>query len=265
MDNEKLVELVAAEVLRRLGLGSSPAIEPDKPQYKALAIFTGGSIGLATGLEEVKKLQEMGTELTVVLSQAAETIIGENWIREKLGSQVEIVTSQSPYPGKHLRSADIVLVPVLTQNTAAKLAHTLSDTMVCTLIIQALMLGKPVIAASNAADPLDNWRVQKNMAKAPPALREALAANLTKIAAFGITLTPVEQLAAAAKKIIITEKAPELPSAVRTPAKKQVLDAEAVRRIAQSGAQTLSVARGTIITPLARDIARDLNVAIVFA
>ncbi|WP_094606876.1 Coenzyme A biosynthesis bifunctional protein CoaBC [Sporomusa silvacetica DSM 10669] len=265
MDNEKLVELVTAEVLRRLRQAQSenPIQMPDC-LHKALAIFTGGSIGLETSLEELKTLQNMGTELIVVLSPAAETIVGENWIREKLGNSVPIVTTKSPYPGQYLRKADIVLVPVLTQNTAAKLAHTLADTMVCTLIMQALMLGKPVIAAANAADPQDGWRLQKNMGQTPPALREALENNLKKIATYGIELTPVTNLAAAAQKVLIKESCVDLPSIPVKTAKKQVLTAAAVRYAAQSGNKAFRVAQGTIITPLARDVARECNVDIVW-
>lgn len=264
MDNEKLVELVTAEVLRRLKQeqGKNPG-QTACSLRQALVIFTGGSIGLETSLEELKMLQARGTELTVVLSPAAEMIVGENWIKEKLGKDIPIVTTQSPYPGKYLRLADIVLVPVLTQNTAAKLAHTLADTLVCTLIMQALMLGKPVIAAANAADPQDGWRLQKNMNQSPPALRAALENNLKKIAAYGILLTPVTNLAAAAQKVLTKESiANVLPVAAAT-TKKQVIDAAFLRHAAQNGDQTVRVIRGSIITPLARDVARECNIEFI--
>ncbi|WP_425060125.1 Coenzyme A biosynthesis bifunctional protein CoaBC [Sporomusa carbonis] len=262
MDNEKLVELVTTEVLRQLKqLNGTGQLQPGGARYKALAIFTGGTIGLDTGLEELSSIQALNTEITVVLSEAAEKIVGVNRIQEKLGSHINIVTTQSPYPGKFLREADIVLVPVLTQNTAAKLAYTLSDTMVSTLILQALMFGKPVIAAVNAADPQDSWRVQKNMAKSSPALREALQANLNKIETYGIQLTPVENLTTQAKKVMFREVKPRPVREITS--KKQVLDAATVKSAVQSGAKTLTVTKGTLVTPLARDIARENNVEIL--
>lgn len=267
MDNEKLIELLVAEVLKRLQTVSNQAtIEQAAQQYRVLAVFTGGSIGLETGLEELKTLQAIGIDLTVVLSQAAETVIGENWIKEKLGNEIRVITSQSPYPGKYLRAADIVLVPVLTQNTAAKLAHTLADTMVSTVIMQALMLGKHVVAAANAADPRDGWRIQKNMGQAPSALCEALENNLKKLAAYGIELIPVNKLAAAAKKLLVQEaKEAEtsLPVNTEKVSKKQVLDAAFVREAAQGGRKIVRVAKETIITPLARDVARECKVDIL--
>lgn len=263
-DMEKLVELVTAEVLRRLqqpqGQQALPAAA--SPQ-QALVIFTGGSIGLEPGLEELQTLQSQGIAYTVVLSKAAETIVGESWIKEKLGNDIPVVTASSPYPGKYLRQADIVLVPVLTQNTAAKLAHTLADTLVTTLILQALMLGKPVIAAKNAADPQDGWRIQKSMNQMSPALYAALENNLKKIESYGITLTPVAQLAAAAQQLL-GKSAAAVTAAVLPAAKKQVLDAAFFRQAANSGTTAVRVARGSIITPLARDVAGECHIELIW-
>ncbi|MGL5512365.1 MAG: flavoprotein, partial [Sporomusa sp.] len=157
-----------------------------------------------------------------------------------------------------------VLVPVLTQNTAAKLAHTFTDTMAASLIVQALMLGKPVIAAQNAADPEDDWRLQKNMNQAPPPLREAMQENLRKCKLYGIELVPVNTLAAAAKKVILREADPQPVFSPGETAKKQVLDADTVRHSARNGARTVSIAQGTLVTPLARDIAVECGVDIVY-
>lgn len=261
MENKKLIDLVAAEVLRRLEQLNGRAVSPVR---QALAIFTGGTIGLETGLEELKLLQAINIELTVVLSAFAETTVGSSRIKEKLGSGVQVVTAQSPYPGKNLRAADIVLVPVLTQNTAAKLAHTFTDTMAASLIVQALMLGKPVIAAQNAADPEDAWRLQKRMDQAPPPLRAAMQENLRKCKLYGIELVPVDTLAAAAKKVIFREADPQPVFSPGKTAKKQVLDADTVRHSARNGARTVSIAHGALVTPLARDIAGECGVDIVY-
>ena len=266
MDSEKLVRLVTAEVLRQLKQSTDFMPGPlAGPVHKALVIFTGGTIGLEPGLDELRKLQAAQTELTIVLSAAAETIIGSNWVKEKLGSDVKVITAQAAYPGDVLRAADVVLVPVLTQNTAAKLAWAFADTMVSTLILQALMLGKPVIAAANAADPLDGWRVKKNMDKAVPAFTEALQGNLKQLKIYGIQLVAVEALAAMAKKTVSREEASlPLPGPEKT-AKRQVLDAAMIRQAAQSGANNIKVPPGTIITPLARDVAGECGVELVYS
>lgn len=269
MDNEQLVQLVVAEVMRKLGLETSASKEKAIiPRKQALAIFTGGTIGLEQSLIELKKIQALHIEVSVVLSAAAEEIIGIDQIKEHLGSNINLVTTHSPYPSKLLREADFVLVPVLTQNTAAKLAYTLSDTLPSTLIMQALMLGKPVLAAMNAADPQDGWRIQKDMGKCSPALSEVLRQNLKKIEGFGIELVQVNDLASGSQKIIdrMEQKAFSIQRSEPqgTPrGKKSMLDAETIKLAARDGLKSITTPRGSIITPLAWDIAREYGVEIV--
>ena len=269
MDNEKMVELVTAEVMRQLGLQASAM--PKKtimPCKQALAIFTGGTIGLEQSLIELQKIQALNIEVSVVLSTAAEQIIGIDRIKKQLGSNINLVTTHSPYPGKLLREADFVLVPVLTQNTAAKLAYTLADTLASTLIMQGLMLGKPVLAAMNAADPKDDWRVQKDMGKCSPTLSEALRQNLKKIEGYGIELVPVDGLAASSEKIIarLTKKtgySGPSQSIGAQQGKKSILDAAIIKAAASNGLMSIVASKNTIITPLARDVARDYGIQIV--
>jgi hypothetical protein len=261
VDKQEMVQLVTQEIMRQLQ--NIPVTIPEKSnhfQHKALVIFTGGTIGFEQGLAEIKKLQDLGFEVTVVLSVSAQDVLGIERIKEELGSHISIVTAQSSYPGKLLREADILIVPVLTQNTAAKLAHTLTDTMVSTLILQGLMMGKPIVAASNAADPLDSWRAQYSMGNASAGLVKALQENLKKLAGYGMQLVPVETIGSVSQKLLNQQKT----VAVNPPTnKKTVLDAATIQAAAQNGSKSIAVSRGTIITPLAKDIARDCGVQIV--
>lgn len=261
MDKEEMVQLVTQEIMRQLQ--HRPVAAPEKStqyQHKALVIFTGGTIGFEQGLAEIKKLQNLCFEITVVLSVAAQEVLGIERIKEELGSHISIVTAQSPYPGKLLREADILIVPVLTQNTAAKLAYTLSDTMVSTLILQGLMMGKPVVAASNAADPLDGWRAQYSMGNASAGLVQALQENLKKLARYGMQLVPVEAIGSVSQKVLNRQKTVAVNPLTN---KKTVLDAATIQATAQNGSKRIAVSPGTIITPLAKDIARDCGVEIV--
>lgn len=260
------MRLVVAEVMRQLKQQHPETDRQDnKSQYKALVIFTGGTIGFEQSLSQLKKLQELKFALTIVLSAAAEKITGSTRLKAELGNDINIVTTESAYPGAFLREADLVLVPVLTQNTAAKLALTLSDTLVTTLILQALMQGKHVIAAVNAADPMDGTRLKGNMGKAAPGLMQALRGNLQKLDSYGIKLVDVECLARESEKIIDrTIKPPVVePPAVELPTKKAVLDAATIKAAAIAGAKSVIAAPGTIVTPLARDVAREYGVEIV--
>lgn len=256
MDNEQLVEWVTREVLQRLGKKQT---EECAAERKALAIFTGGTIGLSMGLEEIKKLKQSGFTISVVLSPAAEKIAGPERIKECLGLNIPVLTVKDDYPGTLLKEVDVVLVPVLTENTAAKVANIMADTLASTLIMQALMRGKPVLAAKNAADPKDVLRIQLGMGHGAPGLVQALQANLKKLEVYGVTLVPVQNLAAECQRLLTPKKAIVLGE---TTEKKGIIDAQAVKAAAENGAVKLVIAPGTIVTPLARDLARDYHITI---
>lgn len=266
MDYDVLVEQIVAEVLRRLG--EAPQTPPPFSQkVSALAVFTGGLLGLEESLAQVKTLQTRGFSFTVLLSAAAETVIGLERIQAQLGRDVKIMTGRSPYPGKELREAELVLIPVLTQNTAAKIAATQADSLCSTVIMQALMMGKPVVAASNAADPQDGSRKEKNMGKAAPALLEKLRENLETISLYGVQLVAASELAAACEGSCgkaAQQKTNVAKPAVKEREKRTVLDAKAVQEALAQGVQILSLSPQTIITPLARDMARDAHITFQF-
>ena len=271
MDNEQWVQWVTAEVMHRLGMEARPPVEKTSlVRKKALAIYTGGTIGFEQSLLELQKVQAAQVEVSVVLSAAAEKMLDLDRLKEQLGSNLFLITTQSPFPGKLLREADLVLVPVLTQNTAAKLAHTLADSLPATLIMQGLMLGKPIVAAVNAADPRDSWRIKMNMGKSSPGFSEALQQNLKKIAGYGIELVPVDRLAATSQKIIerIDGKALELPQSEnqgKPSGKKSLVDVETIKSTAKIGLGKVIIGKNSIVTPLARDVAREYGIDIVQA
>lgn len=257
MQHGDLVDIVTQEVLRRLN-GGAPAAGP-QGKRKVLALFCGGTIGLEQGLAALAELRAFPADVAVVLSAAAEKVVGAQRVRETLGTDAAIVTAQDPYPSRLLREADAIAVPVLTQNTAAKLARTFSDTLVTTLALQALMLGKPVVMAVNAADPQDGGRAGVGMGRAPVNLTRALQDNLRRIESYGVRLVDVKLLAAEVGKCFRPD--PQPVAIARE--KKVLIDAAAVKAALAGGSGRLAVPRGAIVTPLAADAARELDVELV--
>jgi hypothetical protein len=261
MDNEELVALVVAEVLRRLATRDNRLTAIDS-QRKVLAVFTGGTIGLERGLSELQQIKQAAYDISIVLSAAAEKVIGIRRLRDSLGNDIPVITSEAPFPQELLRKAEAVIVPVLTQNTAAKLAYNLSDTLASQLIFQALLLGKPVIAAMNAADPEDRWRVENQFSHAAPALKQALKNNLKKLVTYGMRLVPVEALTEEVTNVFAKEVK---ISGNNRSGRKEIIDQAAITSAARSDVKVLTVAKGSIVTPLAHDLAREHNIEIQFS
>ncbi|NPV69147.1 MAG: hypothetical protein HPY55_00695 [Firmicutes bacterium] len=250
VDENALVEEIVAEVLRRLaGRGK-----------RVLALFCGGGLGAPEGRAEVKKLQDAGYTVRAVFTPSAERVLGKGWLRSELGD-IEIVTeADGETPGALLKETDLTLVPVLTLNTAAKVAHGIADTLVATLIMESLLTGRPVLAAKDACDPANPMRAGLGMDKVAPAYRALLAGNLERLAEFGVRLVGATGLAAAVSGEAGDKQAAPGPGPGAASFTGRVLSRA---DIAAFKGRVIRVSAGTLVTPLARDLARDRGIEMV--
>lgn len=256
MEDKALIEQIVAEVLKRL----------KQRQKKALVLFSGGTMGAQAGLEALYQLQEQGWSLQVVLTPAAERALSVRAITDRLPG-VSILTEENGWPpGPLLKEHHLILVPVLTINTAAKIAVGMADNLVTTLILEGLLMGKAVLAAQDACQ-LDNpARGKLGMNQGTEALRERLANNLKLLDAYGIQLVPANQLAAAATRLVES-----FPGEIKAAVAKEQLPPPAIFKgrvlsrsdIASWGQQQINVSPGTVITPLAWDLARERGLQII--
>ena len=275
MDTEQLVQMITEQVLARLSQQPAPApLKAPMEPSKIMVLFTGGTIGLVEGLAAVREIGGLPVEITVVLSTAAEKVIGTSRIKDSLGTQCPVLTGQEGYPRALLRAADVLVIPVLTQNTLSKVALTFADTTASTLIMQALMMGKPVIAARNAADPQDHWRIEAGMGKATPAFMRVLQQHLQQAESYGIQLLDVRELSGAVRNWYDKrlQRQADQPAKATTGAaeaavaghgRKTFISAEVIKAAALAGNKSYRVEAGAILTPLARDIARDCGLELL--
>lgn len=280
MDEEQMVRLVTEEVLRVLkqeGWVKNAAKSP----IKIMAVFTGGMIGLPEVFGELQKLQAQGADLTAVLSPAAKMVIGIQAIQDKLGKEVPIITEVSSELYEVISNTDVVLVPILTQNSLAKVVHLICDTVATEVILRALQFGKKVIAVRNAADPLAPNRIQTGMAKPPEKLLHKIQDYLQQVQEYGVVLVEANNLATTAQQVFVTpslatnqalflsaannlEPNSQASNAADKEA-KTILDAAQIQQAISSGECKLAIRSGSLITPLAKDIAKEAGIEIVIA
>ena len=263
MDND-LVEQIVNEVLKKM-----TALEESKapvPQDKrALVLFSGGTIGLKEVLGQLQAIAASNYRLQVVLTPAAEAIIGPDLLKSKLGD-IEIITEANrKSPGDLSKNADKVIIPLLTMNTAAKLAHGIADNLVGTLALYALMRGKPVFAVCDACDPYDSARDKINMNLGNAAFKQMLKSNLDRLAEFGITLVKSGDLSAAVLGVGIKQSG-QAQAAV-APA---VQDADVFTlRVLSAGdvsvckRKAIKIGANTVVTAMAKDLARERGIEIL--
>ncbi|SDM07314.1 putative phosphotransacetylase [Dendrosporobacter quercicolus] len=83
-----------------------------------------------------------------------------------------------------------------------------------------------------------------------------------EVADYGVRMADVGCLAAATGKPLAPAAAP--PKTPAVPGKKTVLAAAAVKNAAVSGAKSLTLPPGTLVTPLARDIASEYAIELIY-
>lgn len=272
MDEERMMRLVTAEVLKVLRQSGfvNAAVQPPT---KMIAVFTGGMIGIQEAFAALRQLQAQGAELTAVLSPAAEKVIGIAALQENLGEGLPVITEVTSPIYDLISQTDLVVVPVLTQNSLAKVVHLMYDTVATETILRALQFGKKVIAARNAADPLDPYRIQTGMARGGEKLLHKMQEYLRQVQQYGVTLVAAKELAGTVQQVLRNDVAqlPAIPQQEGADRRKNangakgkpILDATQVQQAIDRGESRLVLVPGSLVTPLAKEKAQEAGLEIV--
>lgn len=251
MDMDRLRQLVEAEVRRVLAGGS--VSETSAPAPRLLVLFTGTSVAIDTALTQLQALLEQGYRLSVALCPMAEELVGIQL--SQMTDQIEMLSGEPIAKASLLLDAyEAVVIPTLSRTAAAKLALGIADNFVLTLAMQALLSGKRVVAARNGADPDVTDHPSVGTARTPEPLIQLARDYLQTLEAFGVQLIDVSQLS----EQLSPDKTEQYTSA--DPGK--TLITESVIANLSPQVQELVVPNPAIITPLARDLAREKGISL---
>ncbi len=276
MVDEALVDQIAARIL---ALMNDESIDPSA--RNVLMLFSGASTGFVAGMEAIRRLTRSRHTLTVVLTPAASQIITEAQIRQA-GARNIIGHTQWANAPDLVKQSDLVLIPTLSMNPAARLALGLMDSLISTLVIGALLAGKAVVAIKDGADPNGSaGLVFGAWGGAAPALRDMLEGHLATLSSFGVELvddgaflvTLERRLLtgsvsrSAAKRVVLPPKATNgWPVAhVETPPNgRRVNFITAAELYSLEPGSVVRLGLGSRLTPQAQDTARRLSLKLEF-
>ena len=193
MEIEELVSKITREVVSRLSGGkgeeggSSTRASAGPDGKKILVILTGGSSNLDEVYARIGRISERGSSTTIFLSPSAERILGVPSVR-RAAPEAAIVRDGELWD--ILEGVEVIYLPNLTLNTAAKIAHMMADSMANTLAVFGLMKGIPVVAARDSIICCE---------LSPSAIPAAVKARIDRITAdleaLGVTLCDVGGIA----------------------------------------------------------------------
>ena len=261
---QALIDKIVAKVVTLVQAKMIAAV----PQQRVLMLFSGASTGYVVGMDMIKMLVQANHDLTVFMTASAVHVIGEDNV-QKAGAKEIISPKQWVNTPGLVRETDLVLVPTLSMNTAARLALGLMDSLFSTLVLGALLANKPVIAICDGADPYGKGGlIFSDSNDGAAALRDKMVANLETLIDFGVNLVAEEKFMMRVVKQMQAET--NLPITTPFPPVQRVLSNGRSTILTESdlfnyqAGTTLHLPANTRLTPLAQDNAKKRNLKLLF-
>ena len=248
----QLVAEVISRLARRLGADGS--------QGRLIAVLCGATAGFTEAVNQIRALSLDGYRIELAFSAAADELYGRVFREQLTGFPHIGILSASGWL-RALGESRSVVIPLLSANTLSKVSLLLADNLVTNVILHALFMGKTVVAARNGAHPDDKAREAHGFHRASPALRAALLERFHTVSAYGCTFTDASELRDAMNAVLKTDGTKWMQRETAAPVPKpsvqtgrRVLSAADIMRVHPLG-KDLKVSHGTIVTPLARELA----------
>ena len=231
MELDKIIEYIVQEVVKKIN--SQNIIEEFSPKEKILVAITGSTNNLEQIVLELRKISK-NYDLSLVFSEAASNIIDENMF-----SEFHIIKDFSIKNYDEILSKnDIILLPLLTKNTVAKLVVGIRDNAVTNLVSKALLLEKRVIAA------YDSCIVNNEVPYA-----KLINSNVEKLKDYGLIFVQAKELA----DYMLNKKDLEINSL----REKNVITAKDLKDLYD---KKIIISKNTVVTALAKERAKENNI-----
>ena len=261
---KEVIRKMVREVLQEKGLLSSTAEKPTskriprpRPTPAVLNVFHAGVGKLEQALEQVRLIEDIAARSSIfTVNSARSWVCGED-VREKAGSRCILDTVKPEGLEKALQKADILVLPTFCFKTASKVARLIDDDQETTIVLSALTQNKPVLATNDGFTLLNTLANQ--------GIRDEIKRILGKLESFGVVFCQTDQLAATFKKMV-TRGNKSVPSETKKKSGNQtapgprLITAKDIRMAADNNQDSITLARGGLITPLAKDQAREYGI-----
>ncbi|MCR4431802.1 MAG: hypothetical protein NUV45_12395 [Tepidanaerobacteraceae bacterium] len=235
---------------------------------RLLVVFTGGMGGFADALHEIKMaVSDNDLNCDILFSKSAAEIHDVASISKELNAAGIIVEGKDRIKSfkDFLTSYNLVVVGVLTRNTAAKAARLFLDTYASQLIIDSLMMGIPVLSALDAADPrLEAWE-KLGFIWTNGALKTALEENISILSGYGVKFCRAKELCGAITSLLYGKPRQNFLYGMKSESiriERKVITRGDIMPHAGEGCR-ISIPKGAVITPLALDAIRENNLQVI--
>ena len=256
MDIDRLTQIIEAEVRKALSELEQPSNPPQQVERKkVLAVFTSGCACQNAAITQIEQLIAADYDVTIIPSPIAVELMAEQ-VEKIKGISAVLTEGFAADISNMVEAAEVIVVPLLSRTAAAKLALGIADELALMVVMQGLIIGKPVIAAKDAADPQGVNCPFLATEKTPPTLIQLAKNYLKTLKSFGMKLVDVAQLA----DVVINK--PQTYSQISNKNGKPLITQSVIAGLAED-VKTLTIPNPAIVTPLAYDLAKERGIEIV--
>jgi flavoprotein len=233
----------------------------------ALVLFTGASIGFSQSIKALRTLKGEGWKFKVIITKGAENALGKSLLQDLLSIDDVITDDTDANVNKLINDYKFIIIPSLTINTASKIVNCISDNLVTNIISHSMIVGKSIIASTNACCP-DNVERNKMGFNATEPYKDKLRNNLDLLRSYGIDTTVSENLADKVNQVlkrsygikkIDTDKPIKNYSAIKVDEK--VISRSCI--LNNSNFSIIKVDKNAVVTDLAAEEAAKLNIKLI--
>jgi len=234
---------------------------------RILVVVTGGIVNADVSIEQLKNLRgKHDLEYSLLFTRSAAKVHDIEKISRELGAESVIIDGKEEINVRGLlKQFKAVVVAVLTRNTAAKVANLFLDNLTTQVIVDAQMLGIPVIAARDAADPFIKPWQDLGFIWMGMGLKDAYREILGKIEKYGIILCRASEINHELTKVLFgiqKEETLKHSPEKRVSVNKKVITREDLTVLAGTQSE-IHIPEDSIITPLAADYIRENSIKIL--
>ena len=253
-----IIEEITKEVIRRLKEKDKNPLSSSLPSVLVPLSYEPAT--WEKSCTEVRELSACHSFRTVLLADGkdldmAEKQFDKNSIEFYMCNQVNRV-SPDLFTGVKL-----VLVPLFSPYNLSRVANITPLVIVEWIVLEALQRGIKIVIARDGFCPASTLRKSSGLTKGPSAFNDLLRNHADRLSAWGINFI---DLSSVRKSVESEFKADEkLPVPVERKG-KEVITKDDILTFSLSGNRVMEVSCKAIITPLARDIAKEKNIEIKF-
>lgn len=257
-------EVIAAIAHFRSHSAATPAsASPQESLKKALVLFTGAEMICPEFLAQAAALHRQGFCFDVCFSRSSTAANDPKEIMARLpdgSAQIDSRCERSLAAAAE--RADVLLMPSVSLNTAAKVALGIADSAPTTLLQQVLLRGKPVFVGRDISE-MGRALAAQCSAAPPPMLRTA-EDHFQVMRQVGVRFCIAANLAAevAAAFHVERNETPERLAKQRPMPKREFVTAEDVWKAASQGQTELVYPADAIVTDQAREYAAGRGIAL---